>query len=333
MATLAVTHPTLADWAKRVDPDGSIAAIVELLSQSNDILTDMVWVEGNLPTGHQTTVRTGLPTVYWRLLNAGVQPSKSTTAQVTEGIGMLESWSEVDVDLAKLNANLEAFRASEARPFLSAMAQEFAQTVWYGNSTTAPEEFHGLSQRFSDTTAANGQNIIDAGGTGSDNSSVWLIVWSEQTAHGIFPKGSQAGLMHEDLGIETNEATGGTAGARSRVYRDHFQWKGGISVRDWRNVVRIANIDISDLTDNSGSQAELAQNMAKAIHRIDNLSAGRAAFYMNRTCFQQLDIQRLDDVKAGALTYESVDGKIIPSFRGIPIRRADQLLETEAQVT
>ena len=84
MATIGANALTLADWAKRLDPQGKVPSIVELLAQTNEILQDMLWVEGNLPTGHRTTVRTGLPTVAWRLLNNGVQPSKSTTAQIDE---------------------------------------------------------------------------------------------------------------------------------------------------------------------------------------------------------------------------------------------------------
>ena len=62
----------------------SATAIIELLSQTNEILDDMLVVEGNLPTGHQTTIRTGLPQATWRLLNQGVQPGKSTTALVAK---------------------------------------------------------------------------------------------------------------------------------------------------------------------------------------------------------------------------------------------------------
>ena len=149
MPTIGANVLTLADFAKRVDPDGKVPSIVELLSQSNEILQDMLWMEGNLPTGHRTTVRTGLPTVAWRLLNQGVQPSKSTTAQVDEQCGMLEAWSEVDKDLAMLNGNTAAFRLSEAQAFIEAMNQEMASTLFYGNAGLAAEEFTGLSIRLS----------------------------------------------------------------------------------------------------------------------------------------------------------------------------------------
>lgn len=332
MATLGSNVLTLADHAKRLDPDGKTAKIVELLSQTNEILNDMLYVEGNLPTGHRTTVRTGLPSVFWRLLNQGVQPSKSTTAQIDEGTGMLEAWSEVDVKLASLNGNTSAFRLSEAQAYIEAMNQEHASTLFYGNSSLDPEEFNGLSVRYGDLSADNAQNIVDAGGTGVDNGSIWLVCWGSQTVHGIFPKGSKAGLEHKDLGEETVETTAGIAGSRMRAYRDQWIWQSGLALRDWRYVVRVANVDISDLIANAGSQAELINLMIKALHRLPNMNMGKCAFYMNRTMFQMLDIQRRDDVASAGMQYAEVDGKLVPNFRGIPIRKCDALLETEARV-
>lgn len=333
MATLGANALTLADWAKRLDPDGKTPQIAELLAQSNQILDDMMFMEGNLPTGHRTTIRTGLPTVAWRLLNQGVQPSKSTTAQVDEQCGMLEAYSEVDKDLAELNGNVSSFRLSEASAFVESMNQEMASTLFYGNQGTAPEEFTGLSIRYSSLSATNGQNIITGSGAGADNSSIWLVNWGPQTVHGIFPKGSKAGLMHEDLGLTTVEASAGIAGSRMRAYLDHWQWKCGLALKDWRYAVRIPNIDISNLVAKS-SAADLIELMIKAIHRIPNLSMGKPVFYMNRTCFQMLDIQRRDDViSGGGLVYSDVDGKAVPLFRGIPVRICDALVENEAAVS
>jgi hypothetical protein len=330
-AALSTGALTLLDWAKRLDPDGKVPVIVELLAQTNQMLDDMLWSQGNLPTGHRTTVRTGLPTVYWRMINQGVSPSKSRTAQITEEAGMLEAWSSVDKDLAELNGNLKAFRLSEAKPFLEAMNQEMQGTVIYGNGGTAPEEFTGLAPRYSDSTAANGDNIIKAGGASTDNYSIWLIVWGENTCHGIFPSGSKAGLVHEDLGLQTVTVTAGHPSAMLRAYQDRFQWKAGLVLKDWRYVVRICNIDVSDLVGVTAA-ADLVKYMTKATYRVPNLNAGKAVFYMNRTCAEMLDILIQSSVKTGGgLTFENVDGKRKGSFRGIPIRICDQLVtETTA---
>lgn len=336
MATIGNTVLTLVDWAKKLDPDGKVPKIVEMLNQTNEVLNDMLFMEGNLPTGHRITMRTGLPSVAWRLLNQGVQPSKSTTAQVDEQAGMLEAWSEVDKDLAMLNGNTSEFRLSEAQSFIEAMNQQMAQVLFYGNSAVSPEQFTGFSPRFStknQTLAPNGKNVLDGGGTGSVNASIWLVVWGAQTVAGIFPKGSQAGIMHQDLGEETAETVAGIGGARMRVYRDRWQWKAGLALKDWRYVVRIANIDVTNLVANTGAQAMVTQLMIKALHRVQNLRMGKPVFYMGRTAMEMLDIQRRVDVlQGGQLTYDEVDGKMNYAFRGVPVRLVDQLLETEARV-
>lgn len=330
MAVLG-TKNNLLDVAKRLDPDGKIAKIVELLAQTNEILLDIPFKEANEKTSHLTTVRTGLPAVYWRLINQGVQPSKSTTAQIREGIGMLEAWSVCDVELAKLSGNEKAYRLSEAQAFLEAMNQEAAQTIIYGNAATAPEEFNGLAIRYSSSSAANGQNIIKGGGSGSDNTSIYLACWGEQTVHGIYPKGSKAGVDHKDLGVQVEQNANGVTGAQMEVYKEKFNWNMGIALKDWRYVVRICNIDVSDLA--TGSAADITGLMIRAIHRIPNLNMGKPVFYMNRTVFQYLDLQRRAAVTAGGqLDYSVVDGKAVYMFRGIPVKIVDALLETEATV-
>jgi len=339
MATLATTALTLADWAKRIDPDGKVPTIAELLSQSNEILEDCVFMEGNLPTGHRSVIRTGLPTVYWRAINQGIPTSKSTTAQVDEACGMLEAYSEVDKDLAELNGNTGQFRLSEDTAFLEAMNQTQAQTLFYGNPGTDPKQFLGLATRYSSTTAGNGQNILLAGGASTDNTSIYLVVWGENTVFCPFPKGSKAGLNHEDLGINT---VWDAAGARYQAYRTHYQWKNGLVVKDWRYVVRIANIDVSDLIAQSGTQAASASTaiiklMARALYRIPNMAMGRAAFYMNRTVHSGLALAALDKSQYVLKINEGLSQFGTPSsylsFLGVPLRRVDSLLNNEAVVS
>lgn len=327
MAVKGLTALTLADWGKRVDPNGKIDKIIELLGQTNPILMDMPFVEGNLPTGHCTTIRSGLPQATWRLLNYGVQPSKSTTVQITDTVGMLETYAEVDKSLADLNGNTAEFRLSEDRAFIEGMNQQMAQTLFYGDTSVNPQQFMGLSSRYSLKSAGNGQNIIDAGGTGTDNTSIWLVVWGENTVHGIFPKGQKAGLQMEDKGQQTLfDANGG----RYEGYRTHYKWDNGLALRDWRYVVRIANIDVSDLSVTANA-ANIVKLMVAALHRIPNRGMGKPVFYMNRTIAQALDLQSLDKASL-ALSVKETEGEFWTTFRGIPIRETDALLETESRV-
>jgi hypothetical protein len=334
MATLATTNPTLTDLAKRLDPGGSLAMIVEILNQTNEVLEDMPWIAGNLPTGHRTTVRSGIPDPTWRKLYGGVQPTKSETRQVTDNIGLLEAYAEVDKHLADLNGNTAAYRLSEDRPHIEGMAQTMASTIFYGNEGTKPESFTGLAPRFNERdpgTVESGENVLHGGGSGSDNTSVWLIVWGNQTCHGIYGKNGQAGLFQQDKGQVTIEDVDGNGG-RMEAYRTHYKWEAGLSVRDWRYIVRIANVDVSELTaDASSSSADLVDLMTQAMWLPPSLNAGRAAFYGNRTVMSYLDRQ-MKNAKNINLTVEQLGGKRTLMFGGIPVRRCDALLNTESTV-
>ncbi len=350
MAVLSTINPTLLDHTKAMDPDGTIAVVAELLNQTNQILMDGVWKESNLATGHQVSIRTGLPAVYWRQLNQGTAPSKSTKAQVVESIGMLEARSEVDIKVAKLNGNERNFRLSEARAFIEGMNQEFATTTFYGNTATQPERFMGLAPRYSDLSAGNAANIIDGGGAaGAINTSVWLVVWGEETVFYVFPKGSSAGLSHRDLGEQTvqQQSVAGAAGGepllRMQALTDLFNIDVGLCVKDWRYAVRVANVEVADIDALTNEQAptnlgNLIHSMRKAVARIPNLSFGRAAWYMNRTVFSGLTglglekSQNAMGVNPGLMQFGR-DPQGMMTYMDIPIRLCDGIINTETQVT
>lgn len=341
MAVLSANNPTLLDLAKRSDPDGSISAVVEILNETNEVLDDMSWMEGNLPTGNRTTIRSGIPAPTWRKLYGGVQPTKSTTVQVTDNCGMLESYAEIDKALADLNGNSAAFRLSEEVAFIEGFNQEVVDTLFYGNEGTEPEAFTGLSPRYNDLSAENADNIIVGGGSGSDNASIWLVVWGPMTCHGIVPKGSVAGLQRNDKGVVTIEdASGGSNTGRMEAYRTHYRWDVGLTVRDWRYVVRIPNIDKSDLTNvfTSGafsSGANLVDLMFQAMRKVPNLNMGRPVFYMSRDTATWLARQKAALGLNSYSTPETVGGSRMwtEDFMGIPVRRCDALAADEALVS
>lgn len=334
MAVINENFPSLIDVAKRTDPDGKIAAIAELLTQTNPLLEDAVVVEGNGAMDHTVTVRTGLPTVYFRMLNQGVPPSKSRTAQVKEAMAILEAYSQVDKDLAMLNGNTAAFRLSEDRAFIEAMNQKQAETVFYGNPTVDPKSYAGLSIRYSDPGAVNGRNIILAEEPQSpttDNASVWLIVWSDTTVFMTYPKGSQGGLQVRDLGEETvQDADGGLY----QALRSHYQWKAGLVVKDWRYAVRIANISAAALA--SQTPPDLIDLFTQAIDLIPALSMGRAAFYAPRSIVGALRRQaaaRTINVLATEPSLTQLGNRIVnTTFLGLPLRITDALLTTEESI-
>jgi hypothetical protein len=338
MATLASSALTLGEWATRLDPGGKPAAVIELLGQTNEMLTDMLWMQCNDGAGHKTTVRTGLPSATWRLLNYGVVKSKSTTAQVRDATGMLEAYSEIDKTLADLNGNTAEFRMGEDMAFIEAMNQSMQYTTVYGSTAANPERFTGLAPRFNSTSAGNGGNIVSAGTPGGNNTSMWLIGWGQNTVHGLFPKGSKAGLQVRDLGeVPLYDANNNVY----QGYRTHFKWDCGLSVRDWRFVVRIANIAVSG----GAIASTLINSMITAVNKLPFVSAAgnspppggtkpgqvNTAFYCNRTVRAALDIQAIGKAN-NFLTVETRDSRPYTAFRGIPIRICDQITNTEQAV-
>jgi hypothetical protein len=345
-------HSTLIDIAKSFGPDGKVAVVAELLNQSNELINYMNFIEGNLPTGHKAVVRIGLPTVNFREFYKGVAVSKSGRATIEDVCAILEGRNEIDKDLAELNGNTAAFRLSEGLAFIEAMNEQFAQSVIYGDTSTTKDGILGLAPRYNSKSATSGANILDAGGTGSTNTSVWLVVWGENTITGIYPKGSQAGLVQQDLGeIDAFDASNN----RFRAYAERWQWKYGLHVKDWRYCVRIANILMSDLTGQTGTQAITASTwinklMIKALQRIPSMGMGTPTFLASRTVKEMLAVGALDKSQ-NALGFEAAVnqyGKMGAAavagsgtgiqggqltFMGVPVLTVDQILATETQVS
>lgn len=328
MAGVGNSNLTLLDLASRMEKGSVAKSIVELLNETNEVIDDMVWVQANDGSAHKTTVRTGIPAATWRQLNYGVSQTKSTTAQIKDACGMLENYSTVDKALIDLAGDKAAFRMSEDRPFIEGMNQGFVDTLIYGNTASNTERFMGLAPRFNSLSAQNADNIIVGGGSGSDNTSIWLVVWGENTVHGIYPNGSQAGLTQRDLGEQT------VYDASNNPYqamRSHYKWDCGLSVRDWRYIIRIPNIDTSELTYNAATGARLTDLMVQALERVKDLKGGRPAFYVNRTIRSFLRRQMLSSSNL-LLSMDELAGKKVVTFDGVPVRRCDAILNNEATV-
>jgi len=332
MSVLADTHPTLLDVSKRLDPGGKIDIIVEMLHQFNEVLDDAVFLEGNLPTGHRSTIRTGLPQPTWRKLYGGVQPTKSRTAQVTDTTGMMEAYAEIDKALADLNGNTAAFRASEDSAHIEGMSQDLASSIFYADESITPEKFTGLAPRFSSLSAENGSNINASAAHASNatNTSIWFVGWGPHSVFMTYPKGSQGGIKVDDKGQVTIESIDG-AGGRMEAYRTHYRQDAGLVLKDWRYVFRI-QVDFAALTKNASAGADLIDLMTDATSYIPSLSSIRGVWYASRRVHSFLRRQITNKVVGSTLTMEDVAGRKVMTFDGFPVRRVDALLHTESKV-
>ena len=337
---LATLVDVTATYGEAGEAQGQIA---EILTKENPILEDMPWREGNLITGDRKWVRTGKPGVAWRRYNQGVPRSKGTVGSFDEASAQLAATSQMDRALAVLGGNPARARMNFAKPFFEAMNDEMAETLFYGNSFYESTEFTGLAPRYNDLDGPTGDYIIDAGGTGTDNRSIWVINWDPEEFAGIFPKGTKAGLVHMDMtankataadGYPIGDLVNDEAGNPYPAYTDFFQWEAGLSIGDHRNAVRIANIDFSLLTKDRSTGADLEDLLVQAVERIKS-TGGNAAIYAPKPLSAMMRRQALADSRngRGLLGFETIGGRRVTSFDGIPIRPVDALNVDEARVT
>lgn len=340
MALINVSNPTLLDITTNMEPDGSRAVVAEVLNKKIPLLQDMPWKAGNLTTGDRVTVRNSIGAGgTYRRLNQGVGKTKGTTAQFDEVSGILEDRSEIDREVAILSGNAPAERALHSKAIIEGMGQNWDRNMWYGNVNTNPDAFQGLSPRFN--TLAGGQ-VIDAGGTGSNLFSIWIINWGLDTVHGIFPKNTVGGLHHADTTTNrTDFGDGHWTGDylldennnKYLGYTDHFIWRHGLAVRDRRHVVRIANISRALLTKDQSSGPDLQFLMQKALGDYLEDVTGSTFIYAPRQVITWAGIQSNYERRAFFARNAVANGQSETLFDGIRMRRADGLAVNETQVS
>ncbi|MDE2233449.1 MAG: hypothetical protein KGJ90_05060 [Patescibacteria group bacterium] len=341
----------IADYIRRANPDGAIADIAEMLAQCNEVLKDMIWQEANEPMGHKVTLRAALPQGTWRGANQGVASSKSLTSQVTFGMGELVGYSIVDKSIADLWGQSAKIRMGEDMAFIEGMSQQVASAVFYSNESINPKQFTGLAPNYNTvtvTTAKSAANVIDCGGTGSANASIWLSGWGDNSVYGIYPRGSQAGLIYENKGdiVPAYDSTG----ARFEAYQSYFVWKLGLAIKNWQYNVRLGNIDTTTAAGGlwSSTPPDLFVYLARAVtklptasRRLSNITEVDAplepraginpALYCNRSVRAALDVQAIRD-KNVLIRFTEYAGAPTEMFRDVPIRVCDVLTNSEARI-
>lgn len=333
MATIGNSYLNLVDIYKRTGQNRELTPVIEALHTLNPLMQDAYTVECNQGTKHLTTTRTGLPAVTWGRLYQGIPQSKSTTQQVEDTTGFVEGLSFVDNRLLDISKNPGAVRMSEAQPFLESIAQDVQTNFFYSDTATTPERFKGVGARYN--TLSNSQ-VVDAGGVGSDNMSVWFITHGANQTRLIFPEGTAAGISRKDKGEQrVTDDLGNAYYGKEEEFRQHV----GVSVGDFRFNSRIANIDVSDLIAGTVNPYALLSKgywklQGRRNGRVQNggmVSAGRTVIYANRTFLEALDNATTNDSKV-QLRPSEVEGREIMTYRGIPIRETDALINAEQRV-
>ncbi|MCK5235579.1 MAG: hypothetical protein KAR06_01225 [Deltaproteobacteria bacterium] len=321
MSTFAINERlTLVEVLKRMGPDGDLLTMAEVLDEENAVLEDAVWVKANAKFTHVSMQRNVLPAGQARDFNAGVLPSATQGERQEDVIMMLEDYSEVDKKLAMASGDADGYRNQEARGILEGMGQTIAGKIFYGNHLLVSEEMTGFAPRLA---TIDSYSVWDTGGTGSDLSSIFLVQWGEDACHLIYPEGSTAGLMRENLGQETKVLSDGSM---YEVLREHFSIDVGLVIRNPKCASRVANIETSGSADTFDEDLVI-----KALFKMKG-GGRRAVLYVNDTIYAQMVIRAKDKANVN-LFWSNAFGEDTLTFMGRPIRLVDQLVETETALT
>lgn len=345
MATLTPGLFTYSEWAARRDPDGTLSQLVNLRSQQNSILDDMLAAECQSGNAFEYTQVVRLPTPQRRSYNQGVVRTMAAVAKQVTTCSEYADWATIDASLANLGGNLAESRGQEDLLHVEGLNQQIAYDLFYSNRATDPTAFTGLANIYNtvNPSVSNiSKNVIDGLGTGTDNASMWLITWGPKHIHTIFPNGIPAGIQTKDMGLLPIVDADGR---EFLAYRTWITWSIGLAIHDWRFAVRLCNIDVSDL--GGVSAVNLLNRMAQMVMKPPIMPAGvapvqtsdsplvtpgtRSAFYCNRTVYLALE-QQVTNKTNILLQLQQWAGMTVLTYRGIPIRINDSLLNSESRV-
>ncbi len=327
MADVTQNMLSLHEAAKRFH-NKQLVEIVELLEEQDDFVKDLQVTEANNVTSHLTTLRTSLAQGDFYMINEGVASKMTTTRQIEEGIAMLMGYSKVSQKLARISGNPEAFRKGEDKGFIEGFTHQISGMGFYGDKSTNPRKVDGLATRYN---ALAYTNVHGAGGsTADEQTSIYIVQHGLDKFHGIYPRGSQAGIVVTDEGTETAVVDG----KEFPIYRTRFDWDLGIVVRDDRCVQRVCNIPTGvDVTSQTAVDAmKLFENLAiKALNLMPKKGKG-AVLYCNNELMTYFDIKAKDK---GNVVWGTGNlwGEEVTTFRGHPVRLSDTIVSTEAVVS
>lgn len=334
MAAIAGVRKNIIEWSQHFHR-GKVLPEIKMLVQENQSVMDMPFEQCNDGTSHLYNLSTALPTVSETMYGEGTPESKSQKAQERDTPTMVTGFSSVEEEMAKVGGAPGAVRADEDENFAEAMRQRVARLQFYANRATNPRHFFGFATRYNTLTGVKAKNILSCGGTTANaQTSAYLVNWGPDV-HGIFPEGTTAGYQKKNLGRQVKTLANGN---QLVVLQTQHLWHIGLIVKAWQSVVRVCNIEVADALALTGNQAPTSFNnfLHKMIlARLRIRRPGNKVWYVNDTIYGLL-LRIATEKSSGAVTIQAATTQFgnFEELRvyGMPVRRNDQILDTEAVV-
>ncbi len=327
MAFAINTAYTLPDVLRTRAPNGQHMSAVDVLSGKYPFLEEMYFTEANDTTSHEFLRTTSEPSGSLVRLNEGAPFSAAAVVPVREQMARLEANAQIDERILVKAPDPVRYRREREAMHFRGMVKQYHNLIFKGSILTDARGIDGLERRFG--TLATG-SVVSNGGSGG--SSVWLIKHGPEGFFGFYPKGSDAGIKEEDWGRETAYDISGNP---FKVLRTHWSWEFGLGVADLRSVKRLCNIAASSSNSFFEDGTKVQKGEYALIDLIEAMPEGStdgAAFYCGPTMMAQFR-KRLNDKSNLYVTMDTVWGRPMLHFMGVPIIRVDTLTADEATVS
>ena len=342
MATKGAYVLTYRDLMSRLKGDKTFdSEIVEILTEQNPMLDDMVISEANDGSSNKTTIRTGLPNAAWTAFYEGVQGSKGSVKQIRNTAGMLESKVEIAKGMYDQAPDKSALLRDEIEQHSEAMMNEMADCLIYGKIATEPKKFNGLVNFFSTLGGATStddtlsKHYVFSGKSASQTStaalrSIWLVGWGQKSIRCFYPRGSQGGLKKGEFKLVDVTNPDDTT-KTYEAYRQYLSWQLGLDVRDYRYAGRMANIQADEMFNTSGVP-EYVEILRRMVTRVRS-GGVRQVWYMDKLTWEAVGVWLARKTMTNAIGFKDLQERPTETLFGIPVRICDALNSNETEVT
>jgi hypothetical protein len=262
-------------------------------------------------------------------VNGGVPQTGSSGDIIKEPVRMYEAESIVDDRIIKFADDPFKARDLHDTMNLEGVMQGFNDKILYADPVANPDAIDSLSHRRSKL----GKYCIDAGGSGTGLTSVWIMELSFRGIHLIYNKHGSPGLRNEDRGLHRVAARDGS-GFYSAWIR-HYEIVAGLVVGMEASLFRYCNLDPAAAT-YTGGDPEGAFNPSDIIRKVKPYlptpGGAMAVIFAPRSIYGQIeDAAYLKGNANYTLANIQGFGEVI-KVAGIPVRPWDAISENESAV-
>lgn len=331
---------TLRDFAAGEKADGSFDHdIIDMITEENQILDDITFIEADDGTTLRSTILNGIPHGTWTTYYKGIAPNKSGKTQVRDVCGRIATRIAVDRNLYDDSPHAAETLLDETQRHIDGLREDVIDCIFYGNINKEARKFNGLYNFYdaygAEATPSNSfAHYVANGATKATPSngdmlrSIWLVGWGRKSVTGFYPKDAkQVGLVR---GALEDSFDFDSDGLKYPTKEQEISWTLGLAVRDFRYAGRIANVERAVMAGSDATPAHYIELIEDLLARVKSGGVNQA-FYMEPNVWRHLRKLFGRITRENAIKYEDVTQIKTPTLYGIPVRLCDAL-DTDEEV-